>query len=305
MEIAFIANPTAGRGRARSFVSRFAEQAADLDSHIEVLWTRHPGHATELARDAASRCDVVCVSGGDGTVHEAVNGLMPRPVPLVVIPSGSGNDFASLVGCPTTPEELHDTIADGQGVRLDIIDCGSRYCANSVGLGFEAKVTRESLRIRWARGLPLYTMAALRALVSMEYPHLVLTLDEQRFEGPHLLVSIGSGTRAGGGFQLLPDAVPDDGQLDVCMVAPLGRLRVLSLLPRAIGGGHTGEPEVTMARGRSLRVETDRPLHMHVDGEYSGMQSGPLQFTVLEKALPVLCMRQRPTRAGGPIERLL
>jgi len=306
MEIAFIANPTAGRGRARSFVESFSRRAKELDSDIDVMWTTGPGHATELAREAARHCDVVCVSGGDGTVHEVVNGLMPEPVPIIVVPSGSGNDFAALFGCPTTPDELYETIADGMGNRVDVIDCGFRYCANSIGLGFEALVTKKSLSIGRMRGVPLYLTAVMRALWSYECPRMTITLDGgEPIAGRRLLVSVGNGVRSGGGFYLTPDAWPDDGLLDICMVDSLGRARILQLLPKSLGGSHTSAAPVRMERARRVEISADRPIHMHIDGEYVGEQSEPVRFDVLERKLPVLFLKDRPARTSEPLERIL
>jgi len=304
MEIAFIANPTAGRGRAAAFVERFAARATNLA--IDVKWTHHPGHATALAREAKRQhCDVVCVAGGDGTVHEVVAGLMPDPIPIVVVPSGSGNDFASLIGCPVTPEALHAVLRDGMGVRFDVIDCGIRYCANSVGLGFEALVTKKSRSIKGLRGLPLYLAAVARALVRFDSPPMRIEFDDEVLAGENLLVSIGNGVRAGGGFYLTPDALPDDGRIDVCVVERMGRLRILSLLPRAIPGRHTDARGVSMKRARELTVTASRPFHMHIDGEYVGEFTGPLQFRVLDRVLPVLCRADAPARTMYPLERIL
>jgi YegS/Rv2252/BmrU family lipid kinase len=306
MEIALIANPAAGRGHTRTFVEEFQQRAKDLDSDINVLWTQRPGHAVELAREAAQHCDVVCVSGGDGTVHEVVNGLMPRPLPLVIVPSGSGNDFAYLFGCPATPEELLATIRDGLGVRIDVVDCGFRYCVNSIGMGFEALVTRRSLAIGRMRGLPLYLTATFRALVSYDCPPMTIRLDDDEpIEGARLLVSVGNGVRAGGGFHLLPDALPDDGMLDICMVEPLGRLQILRLLPLSIDGRHKDKSPVTMRRARRMEISAARPFHMHIDGEYVGEQSEPIHFTVLDRILPVLSMKNRPVRTQQPLEKIL
>jgi len=305
MEIAFIANPAAGRGYTRRFVSRFEAQARDLDQHIDVLWTERAGHAVELAREVRTRCDVVCVAGGDGTVHEVVNGLMPDPVPLVVVPAGSGNDFASLFACPTTPQELVEVLRAGQGVRTDVIDCGIRYCANSVGIGFEALVTKQSLGIRNLRGLPLYLAAAARALARYDCPHMTIELDEETITGERLLVSVSNGVRAGGGFYLTPDARADDGRIDLCIVDPMGRLRILSLLPRSIPGRHTGARGVRMRRSRRVSVAAQRPFHMHIDGEYVGMHAGPIEFRIMDRVLPVLTRPGVPLRYTDPPQPIL
>ena len=209
MRMCFIANPTAGRGRTRSMVESYARA---VHGEVEFLWTQRPGHARELAREAAARFQVVCAVGGDGTVSEVVNGLMPRPVPLVVIPTGSGNDFASLVDCPGSPDELQRVLTAGAGLRMDVIDCGDRYCANSIGIGFEAMVTYHSLSIRNMRGLPLYLTAVFKALRSPERIRYRVAVDGREVSnGEYLLISIGNGPRAGGGFYINPRATPIDG----------------------------------------------------------------------------------------------
>jgi YegS/Rv2252/BmrU family lipid kinase len=306
MKLAVIANPCAGRGRVRKFLRSFLPEAKASGRNIMIYTSKRAGHATELAREAAGSCDAVCVIGGDGTVHEVVNGLMPEPVPMVVIPSGSGDDFAKLVNCPRSAAEMFAVVDSGTGVKLDVIDCGVRYCANSVGLGFEAQVTRNSRSIKRLKGLPLYLLAVAKALAEFHNPVLSVFSDDGRhFGGPRLLVSVGNGVSAGGGFYLTPDASPDDGLIDVCLVEKMGRLRMLGLLPLSLKGTHTEKPPVTMLRTRALRVECDEPLHVHIDGEYMGDDFRSLGFTVLDRRLPVLCRPGPPAVYSQEIHRLL
>lgn len=296
MRITFITNDRAGRGRASAFIARYRDR---LGGEAEVLQTQAPGHAVELARRAREESDVVCAVGGDGTVHEVINGLMPAPVPLAIIPAGSGNDFAGLFECPRTPDEFADVVEAGVGVSIDVLDLGGLYCANSIGLGFEALVTRKSLSIRRLRGLPLYVLAALRAMVRYDCPPMTIRLaDGEVIAGDRLMVSVCNGMTSGGGFRLAPDARLDDGELDLCIVEPMGRLRILRLLPSAINGGHTGDPGVTMRRTREVMIESGRPFHAHVDGEYQGELTGPLQVRVLRRRLPVLCRFASATGAS-------
>ncbi len=296
MRVSFIANPTAGRGRTRAAVEGYAH-AVRADTRL--LWTQGPGHARELARGAARDSEAVCVFGGDGTVSEVVNGLMPRPVPLVVVPTGSGNDFASLVACPRSPDELARVLEQGVGVLFDVLDCGDRYCANSIGIGFEAVVTYHSLSIRNMRGLPLYLTAVMKALAQYESNHYTLVFDgERKIEGEYLLVSIGNGVRAGGGFYLNPGAFPDDGRLDVCIAERMPRLRMLTILPSSIKGKHVGKRGVSVHTGARLRVSAERPFPIHIDGEYLGRREEPLDLAVIPRCLPVL------SRAGGPARHM-
>jgi YegS/Rv2252/BmrU family lipid kinase len=306
MRVTFIANPRAGRGRTGAFFTAFSRDAGRLGHDARMLWTEAPGHATELARAARGECDVVCVVGGDGTVHEVVNGLMPEPVPVVIVPVGSGNDFAGLVGCPRTHEELESVLATGWGVRVDVLECGARYCVNSAGLGFEALVTKKSLSIDHLRGLPLYLTAVFKALVSFDCPPMTIRCEgEADVTGERLLVSVANGVSAGGGFRLTPNSYPDDGLIDLCVVERMGRARILLLLPTAIRGGHTQKRGVTMMRTRDVTITAERAFHVHIDGEYLGEEMGPLRFRVLPRALPVLCAKDLPTRTLHGVARIL
>jgi diacylglycerol kinase family enzyme len=206
-----------------------------MGKRIDLELTERPGHAVDLARSAASNADAVCVVGGDGTVHEVANGLLPDPVPMVVIPCGSGDDFARLVGCPRDAEELFAVVEDGVGVELDVLDCGDRYCVNSCGLGFEALVTKNSRSIKRLKGLPLYLLALGKALAEFSCPDLNIILEDGAvISGQRLLVSVGNGVSAGGGFFLTPDAVPDDGLIDLCIVEKMGRAKMMGLLPLSL-----------------------------------------------------------------------
>ncbi len=306
MKLAVIANPYAGRGRVRDFLRIFLPEAEATGRELLFYTSERPGHATELAREAAGAADAVCIIGGDGTVHEVVNGLMPDPIPIVVIPSGSGDDFAKLVSCPRTAAELFAVVDRGLGVRLDVLDCGVRYCVNSVGLGFEAQVTKNSRSIKRLKGLPLYLLAVAKAMAEFHCPEMTVTADDgKRFTGPRLLVSVGNGVSAGGGFYLTPDAVPDDGLIDICVVEKMGRLRMMGLLPLSLKGTHTSRPQVSMYRTRALNVECPEPIHMHIDGEYMGDDFSSLDFTVLDRQLPVLCKLEPPGLYSQPVQKLL
>ena len=280
--------------------------ARAVHGEVELLWTQRPGHARELAREAAGRVQVVCAVGGDGTVSEVVNGLMPRPVPLVVIPTGSGNDFASLVDCPGSPDELQRVLASGAGLHMDVIDCGDRYCANSIGIGFEAMVTYHSLSIRTLRGLPLYLTAVFKALRTPERIRYRVTVDgRETSNGEYLLISIGNGPRAGGGFYINPRATPVDGKIDVCAAQRMSRFRLLTILPLAIRGSHLSRGGIEFHRGESITVSSDKPFPIHIDGEYLGRRDTPLELRIMKRVLPVLCLRGGRTLRNQKLERLL
>jgi YegS/Rv2252/BmrU family lipid kinase len=306
MRVAILANPYAGRGRTRSFGEQFKSELEALGLSITFKWTTKPVEGIGIARDMAGSHDILCVIGGDGTVHEAVNGLMPNPIPLVVVPSGSGNDFSKLLPCPRTARELLETIESGLGTRLDVLDTGVRYCINSIGIGFEALVTRHSRSIRRLSGVPLYLTAVFKALLSYDSPDLAIELPGgERITGPRLLVSVGNGICAGGGFYLTPDALPDDGRLELCIVEELSRRRILSLLPKAMNGSHTDKPGVVMRTAPAVKISSTVTYHLHIDGEYLGEKKWQLPIKILNKSLPVLCRPDGQPRLQNELKKII
>jgi YegS/Rv2252/BmrU family lipid kinase len=299
-------------------------QRAGLAFDIAVTTGR--GHAIELAHQA--RMDgfaVVAAAGGDGTVNEVVNGLAratPASDPvgkLALLPLGSGNDFADMVGCPRDPDQAAAIIAAGFVRQLDI-GCASistvvpgtsvgldsatqngatpestlvRYFGNNMGVGLEAQVTLESYKISRLQGTALYVAAALRTLRNYRSPHMEIRCHGedgtlwQRTE-PTVLVTIGNSRRTGGGFYLTPDALMDDGLFDVGIAANMSTVRLLTLLPRALMGRHTGDPSITMLRSRRIQIACPEGLPVQLDGEVIAEQAGEIDVVIQPGRLQLL-----------------
>lgn len=289
-EFALIVNPRAGRRTAVWDESALRDLLGPLGLTVSVRATRGPGDARRIAQEIAGRVRVIGIAGGDGTVHEVVNGLIPHRTPIVVIPSGSGNDFASLFGGPRTPRELAEIVGAGRGAELDVLSIAGRFCVNSAGLGFEGLVNRLSHGDSRLGGRTRYAIALLRALGSRaRFRFKITTPRGDGISGEMLLVSIGNGRRTGGAFYLTPGAFPDDGLIDVCAVESMSRAKMLRILPLSLRGAHVTRPEVRMLRAESLTIEADAGYPMHIDGEYLDAPPGRLEIELLPGALRVLC----------------
>ncbi len=291
MNAVYIVNPTSGRGRGRRVAEALPALLAARSLAGSVLTTSGPGDATRLAARAAaeSGADALVVAvGGDGTAHEVVNGLAGTGATFAVVPIGSGNDLARALGVPPDPSGALDRIAAGRVGRIDLGRFDDRWFANSLGLGFEAQVTIESRKIRRLRGFAIYLTAVARALRNCRCPDLTVRTDDAVFEGRRLLVSVGNGPRVGGGFLLTPDAKPDDGLLDVCLVDAMGRLDVLRTLPRSLDGTHVTHPAVTMLRTRRLEIESSDGFPFHADGEVVDERRRRLVIELAPAALSVI-----------------
>ena len=132
MRLTIIANPWAGRGRAQSLIDEIRNGSSALGVEVAVETTSGPGDGVAVARRVAEGTDVIGIIGGDGTVHEVVNGSMPSPKPVVILPAGTGNDYASMLRCPTDIQQLSRILTKGYGARLDVLEFGSRLWCSAV-----------------------------------------------------------------------------------------------------------------------------------------------------------------------------
>ncbi len=276
MRTVVIFNPAADHGRARRLQAQipvWAEAYGGCD-----LWpTERPDHATDLARQAVDQgYELVIAAGGDGTMHEVVNGLVESGAagaPMGIIPIGSGNDYPFGLGLAEEPREAFDRIFDGRQMVVDLAlyedDKGrSELAINGIGIGFDAIVSIQTQTITRVHGFAMYFLAALRTLAFYyQTPHLRIRFDDQEVEQASLMLPIGVGPRIGGGFRLTPDADLSDGLLDSCLVNPIGRPTLLRLLPQAMKGTHVDSPHVTMRRNRHIEIDSNMALPIHADGE--------------------------------------
>ena len=276
--IRMIYNPQADRGRSYQIAGDL-HQLSNEWGGADWIGTEYPGHAVELAHSAAQAgYGTVVALGGDGTVHEVVNGLMQveksRRPRLGVVPIGSGNDFAGGVGVLRDPSSAIGRIfKDGQAKTIDvgnIKDASGRveYWCNVVSIGFDAAINIQSRNIPWLHGFWMYLAATLLTIVlKYERPLLDVEIDGIKTTGRFLMLTMGNGTREGGGFRTTPDAVMDDGLLDYLLVDPISRLGMLRLIPEVMRGTHGRFPEVPLGRFHSVRLRSDRALPIQADGE--------------------------------------
>ena len=289
-------NPTAGRGRAGKRELRISELLQRCNRHVEVHRSRDVGdlehQVLSQVRAGASR---IVVAGGDGSVHEASNGIMRAGgrASLGVIPSGTGNDFAKACDVPLDWElattQLAERIEAGQAGRvIDIGRMNGRYFANGAGIGLDARVTQIARSYRMPIGDLVYLLAIFRAMVDgIATPRLRITADGTVWDGPLTLANIANGPWVGGMFHIAPMAHNGDGQFDLMIAAPVSRLRILALLPVIMKGNHVTEKEISHQHVSDLLVEADEPVLSHLDGEMQPPQQR-FQISLLAGALRLL-----------------
>lgn len=296
-----IINPNADMGNAW-------RQAADLRPIADQLggadWagTVYPTHATELARQAAEDgYEIVVAVGGDGTVHEVVNGLMQVPKAkrpkLGVVPLGSGNDFASALGMSDKPERALKELLTGKVRPIDlgvIEDEHGRkeYWDNTINIGFGGSVNIYSHNLPVVRGFLMYFVAVLITIIRhYDVMEMKITTDEAQWDEDVMMLAVCNGAREGGGFVTAPDAVIDDGVLNYTAVKKVSRPMMFRLIPEFMKGTQGKFDQIGMGTLKKIEIKCPQPMVLHLDGEtYAGFASDVhhLKLEVLPKALDVL-----------------
>lgn len=317
--VILIFNPNAG-GKS---LKKIEQICAVLDEHgvaYDLAHTDVRGHAVELARQASlAGTQVIAAVGGDGTVHEVINGLVlaakeqhaDSTSRLAIFPIGTGNDFAASLRFATDPtavaSQIGAALESGAGMPVDVavatvesVDAaGARaeeihYFNNNLGIGLEAQVVINAEQMTIFSGLARYLTAALKTIVSYRPFPIAVRWSEngepKTFADDVMLVTLGNGWRSGGGFQLTPDAKLDDGLLEIGIAGAVKLPRMLGLLAKSLSGKHVGDSAVTMARGDAVEIEwvDEQPFVVHSDGEVLSYAAARVTVLVLPQFLRVI-----------------
>lgn len=267
-----IINPAAGRGAARRAESIVARAFRAQGWAVDMVRTEGPGHGQELAAQAVSQgAKHIVAVGGDGTVHEVANGLLrtDTDAALGVIPVGSGNDFAKILGVyGYDPIRAVARLVTARSRRFDAGRVLGEWFVNSVGFGFGPAVVQTRNRMTHLRGFLSYLVPIVRTFFKFEPPVFDIAAPGFRERGYMMMVEVCNGTTAGGSYRFAPDADPTDGKMDVCVIRRVSLPRFLVAIPRVLRGTHTTMREVAMVKTAKLVVRApEQPLVVHVDGE--------------------------------------
>jgi len=289
-------NPTAGRGRAGRRQTRIVELLQQKGLELEL-------HASDAAGDIESQikrhvdagASRVVVAGGDGSVHEAVNGILQsdNKAALGVIPTGTGNDFVKACSIPQNWEHATQLLADRLAAdeaprQIDAGRFNDRFFANGAGIGFDAKVTRVAKSIRLPIGDLVYLLAIFKTMVGgIVSPSVQIAADGFSWNGPLTLAAFCNGPWVGGMFHIAPTASNSDGSLELVIAKPVTRRRILTLLPKLMGGEHLAEEEIVHRPLTSLTIKADAPIPSQLDGEAQPLQTD-FAISVLPGVLSLL-----------------
>jgi diacylglycerol kinase (ATP) len=285
--VKIIVNPVAGGGRTKAIWQDIERQIKKLGIDYSFIFTQGVGDATGLAKLAVDEgFKKIFVVGGDGTLNEVINGIELNQATVGIIPTGSGNDLSKMLGINGIADAL--TALKHQGRRR--IDLGRgvrRLFANNLGVGFDACVAATKKKFEIFKGNLGYLFAALKVLRDFQAYKIEITAENYRFCDNIMSVSIGNGQFHGGCFKLTPEAVIDDGLLDVCIIKELNKLKSLFNIPKVIKGTHGSLKEVKFFKAKKFSLYSQRPLFVHLDGEVLPEPIKEVEIEILPGSLEV------------------
>jgi diacylglycerol kinase (ATP) len=245
--------------------------------------------------EASTNLSAALVFGGDGTVHRHLPQLHQQKIPTLVVPAGSGNDFAKALGIRSVEIALRawqQFCADGKNVReidLGMIRAGDQeilFCCVA-GVGMDAEANARANRMpQWLKGRGGYVLAALQSLAAFKPVEMSVKTAQREIRRPAFFVAVGNAHRYGGGMKVTPRALPDDGLLDICVVSKLNKLKLLCWVPTIFFGGHLRLKQVEYFQAELVRIETGRDLELYADGDF--VCKTPVEIEVIRRALRVI-----------------
>jgi diacylglycerol kinase (ATP) len=306
--VLIVANPTSGRGLGRRVAERVADALRAAGADVAVEYTRTAGDGERVAREAAENRErmfgCVAACGGDGTVQQVVNGLLSAgtrddsAIPaLGVVPAGRCNDFARAIGMPKDPAAIAAVLGGGHHARLDLGKVNGRYFCTVATAGIDAEVSSfvDAMRLP-LKGTAAYVYGAIRVLVRYAAPRVRIDGDFGVIDGPLFLASSANTSSYGGAIPIAPPARLDDGQLHLCIVRKVSKLRAFKLVPALLKGRHLDYPEVQIMTTRHLTIDMEERMELWADGERVG--ETPATIEVVPEAVPVVVPRGTFSDAG-------
>jgi diacylglycerol kinase (ATP) len=276
--------PDAGRGRAQGAALIVEQTIRDTGHDVADITGSNPAMSRAAARAAvAEGAERIIVVGGDGMTHLALQAVAGSDTVLGVVPVGTGNDFARAFEVGDAGDvRTAAARALGPPRPIDAIHTDRGWVASVATAGFSGDVIARAGRLPWPRGPRRYTAATVLEIARLASRELRLVVDGQGHDLDLALLAVANTAWFGGGMQICPAARPDDGLLDVTTVGRVGRIELLTYLPRVFSGAHLDHPKTTTYRGRTVRVECDG-LDMWGDGESLG--TGSITFTAVPGAV--------------------
>ena len=307
MKSKLIVNPTAGTDAAPDHLETMNRLLRRRIGRLDIVITVSEGDATDAAAQAVEDgYDHLFVAGGDGTLNEALNGVARvdgglEAITFGVIPLGTGNDFATALGLPEDVEAAIDLLLESKASRVDVGRLNDHYFVNVSAGGFLAEVSDAvNPRLKTVAGKLAYLIGGAQVLMDYE----PVRVRRRRAEGDEEMAlyafAVCNSRLVGGGRLIAPDAVIDDGELDVCLIQAMPTLEFLALLRRVSEGDHVDDERVAYFRARELELSFDRPIKVNFDGQV--LEAERCRYGIMPHAARFLGVGRVPQeKTAGPL----
>ncbi len=289
MKMLVILNPKAGGGKALRLFPKIKCWLAQSSHDFLYEVTNTPDEMRLKIREASTnKIDVILLAGGDGTVHQALPAIVETGLPLGYLPCGRGNDFARNIGLPTDLKRNCFFLSNPSFRQVDLPTIHPKTPFAAIAyVGFDSEVNRLANDHRGYFGGTLgYVICVLKTLKNFKPFEIEITIDGHFWTGRVMMVSIANAPFYGGGMKIAPQAIMDDGELDVCIVKEISKLELLRQFPKVFKGTHIPHPKIIMTSGRKIKIISDEQRDLFADGEHAGKL--PVECTIGNRSIRVL-----------------
>lgn len=265
-----LANPTSGGGRGKQVQELVISALRSRNATFQDISGSSYESAAANLRSALVGTEpaAVIVVGGDGMVHLAIQELATRGIPLLLVPAGTGNDFARTLGLNLeSPVESLESAFRNQPISIDLGLVNGRYFAEILSTGFDSRVNERANRMRM-RGKVKYDLAMLAELPIFKPLEYEIVVDGNRFRTKAMLIAVANGISYGGGMKICPDADLRDGLFDLMILEPVSKFEFLRVFPKVFKGTHISHPKVKILKGRNIEIRAEAVAY--ADGERIG-----------------------------------
>lgn len=290
MKILSIINPVSGRRKAISVYEQISMEKYGFIATSYI--TEYPGHATQiLSSISLDAHDAIVVFGGDGTIHEVVNGLMSRSdgsiLPIGIVPLGTGNALMHDLDILTVEKAL-ETISEAKTLKIDLLKCTTPtnviYAFNMLGWGIAETINKVAERSRWL-GKQRYNVASLIELLKNPSWKCKIILDESIIDDKITFFMANNTQYTGNGMRIAPQAILNDGMMDVIVLTHQPRYKLLRLFLKVFSGHHVDHPEILYQKVRKIRIEPAEVMPLIIDGQQTGFT--PIEISILSAGLEI------------------
>jgi diacylglycerol kinase (ATP) len=303
LKTVFLVNPASANGNTGRRWPQIARAAHAAGLWGEAIFSERAGQLGELAREAADDgASLLVVVGGDGTVHEVVNGIAGRDgVELALIPRGTGWDFARTHAIPKRLGDALRIATDGTARQFDLgradyqakANQATAWFANMASVGMSGAVAAKANATTKVLGAKTSYLLALGVVFARwQNVHLRVKVDAETRDALMEDTIVAVGRYLAGGMMITPDAEPDDGLFDVLLIGDVTKTELVRVMPKIYRGTHLPHPKGEVLRGRTVSIEADEPLPVQLDGEQPG--TTPVRFEIVPAAIRLRVPSPRP-----------